>query len=293
MGRRFKAFESRTPSLGVYLGLRRDCGSTLTRVGDPKLVTTGEIQEYIFEGPINDFPSPDVEQDNVNYLAGVREIGVRSEYTDGRDMPQLMIRSVEFEGPYYTTWPPATHRRIFIDSPHKNDPAVYAREIISSFASRAFRRPVTNGELTALISVWQAAYADKADFRRSIKDTLTIVLTSPQFLFLIENSAGPQPEDLDSFELASKLSYFLWNTAPDQQLQDLAAKNALRSSLDAEIDRMIHDPRFGQAVHQFASQWLSLDKFDVVPIDAKRFPRMTRDTKRRTCVKNLFSLCDT
>jgi len=297
------AFEQRSPSLGVYLGLRRDCGSTLTRVGEPRPVSNGELQEFVFEGAINDFPTPDVERDNVNYLAGIREIGVRSEYTDGRDMPRLLVRSIEFEGPFYESWPPATHRNIFIESPvgRALQPVVpkdqatetttgksarptasesaYAQDVIRSFATRAFRRPVTTSELETLVGVWTNSFADKGHFRQSIKDTLLVVLTSPQFLFLIENSSSPAAEDLDAYELASKLSYFLWNAPPDQHLLDLAAKNALHQSLDAEIDRMIRDPRFGQFVTEFVSQWLSLDKFDVVAIDAQKFPKLTRDTK--------------
>ena len=297
------AFEQRSPSLGVYLGLRRDCGSTLTRVGEPRPVSNGELQEFVFEGAINDFPTPDVERDNVNYLAGIREIGVRSEYTDGRDMPRLLVRSIEFEGPFYESWPPATHRNIFIESPvgRALQPVVpkdqatetttgkrarptasesaYAQDVIRSFATRAFRRPVTTSELETLVGVWKNSFADKGHFRQSIKDTLLVVLTSPQFLFLIENSSSPAAEDLDAYELASKLSYFLWNAPPDQHLLELAAKNALHQSLDAEIDRMIRDPRIGQFVTEFVSQWLSLDKFDVVAIDAQKFPKLTRDTK--------------
>lgn len=278
-GRRFLAFESRTPSIGVYLGLRRDCGSTLTRVGEPQAVKGGELRDYFFSGPINDFPSPDVETDNVNYLAGIREIGVRSEYTDGRDMPRLMIRSIEFEGPYFSEWPPATHRRIFIDSPNKNDPAQYASEILRSFATRAFRRPVTDEEHAAILAVWKRSTAEKLSFQQSIKDALLVVLTSPQSLFLIENSATPEPEDLDDYELASKLSYFLWNSAPDPQLLDLARKQELRAALDNQVDRMIRDPRFEQFMREFGSQWLSLDKFDVVSVDSRRYPRLTRDAK--------------
>ncbi len=297
------AFEQRSPSLGVYLGLRRDCGSTLTRVGEPRPVSNGELQEFVFEGAINDFPTPDVERDNVNYLAGIREIGVRSEYTDGRDMPRLLVRSIEFEGPFYESWPPATHRHIFIESPvgRALQPVVpkdqatetttgksarptasesaYAQDVIRSFATRAFRRPVTTSELETLVGVWKNSFADKGHFRQSIKDTLLVVLTSPQFLFLIENSSSPAAEDLDAYELASKLSYFLWNAPPDQRLLELAAKNALHQSLDAEIERMIRDPRFGQFVTEFVSQWLSLDKFDVVAVDAQRFPKLTRDTR--------------
>ena len=279
LAQRFSVFERRTPTLGVYLGLRRDCGSTLTQVGQPQRVASGELEEFVFEGAINDFPNPDVEKDNVNYLAGIREIGVRSEYTDGRDMPRLRIRSVEFEGPYYESWPPATHRNIFNTSVTDAEPAVEARAILRSFATRAFRRPVTDTELEAIFSVWQTSFASSGNHRQSIKDALLVVLNAPQFLFLIENSQTPEPEDLDPYELASKLSYFLWNTAPDQRLLELASKNELHHSLDTEIERLIGDPRFEQFINEFASQWLSLDKLDVVSVDSKRFPRLTRDAK--------------
>ena len=278
-GKQFLAFESRTPSIGVYLGLRRDCGSTLTRVGEPQAVKGSELRDYVFSGPINDFPSPDVELDNVNYLAGIREIGVRSEYTDGRDMPRLLLRSIEFEGPYYSEWPPATHRRIFIDSPNKNDSALYASEILRSFATRAFRRPVTDEEHEAIYAVWKRSTAEKLSFQQSVKDALLVILTSPQFLFVIENSSTPEPEDLDDFELASKLSYFLWNSSPDSTLLDLARKQQLHAALDDQMERMIRDPRFEQFMREFGSQWLSLDKFDVVSFDSRRFPRLTRDAK--------------
>ncbi|MFP6618985.1 MAG: DUF1592 domain-containing protein, partial [Pirellulaceae bacterium] len=279
LAQRYKVFENRAPLLGVHVGLRRDCGSTFAPVEVPQAVNDRKFRKYVFEGAINNYPSPDVEKDNVNYLAGVREIGVRSEYTDGREMPQLLIRSVEFEGPLYETWPPATHRDIFIESRNKNEPAVYAREIIRSFATRAFRRPITAGEETSFMAIWKASFQDQGDFQQGIKDALLIVLTSPQFLFLIENSDGPQAENLDPYELASKLSYFLWNTAPDETLLNQAADNTLHKSLDAQITRMIQDSRFQQFTSEFTSQWLSLDKFDVVEIDRQRYPRLTRDTR--------------
>lgn len=294
LGQRFKTFEQRSPSVGVHVGLRRDCGSTLAPVGSPRRVAGREVQSYVFEGAIRDYPSPDVEKDNVNYLAGIREIGVRSEYTDGRDMPRLFIKSVEFEGPYYESWPPPSHRQIFIDSAQRDQPAEYAREILRSFASRAFRRPVSTDEENSLVAIWQKSFAQqpmsessagdeatrrKRHFQQSIRDALLVVLTSPQFLFLIETSHGPEAENLDGYELASKLSYFLWNSPPDQRLLDLAARNGLQQSLDSEIDRLIDAPQFGLFLQEFGSQWLSLDKFDVVATDAKLYPRLARDTK--------------
>jgi hypothetical protein len=279
LAKQFLTFEKRSPQLGVHVGLRRDCGSTLPQVGDSQSVSSNKLSEYIFEGAITNFPSPDVEKDNVNYLAGIREIGVRSEFTDGRDMPRLVIRSVEFEGPYYESWPPVTHKKIFIDSKNKDNPQIYAREIIRAFATRAFRRPVTKAEEASLFAVWKNAFSATGNFQQSVKDSLLVTLTSPQFLFIIENSATPKPENLDAYELASKLSYFLWNTGPDHRLLKLAATNKLHQSLDAEIKRMIQNPKFKQFTTEFTSQWLSLDKFDVVEVDRQKYPTLTRDTK--------------
>jgi len=275
----FLKFEQRLPRLGVHVGLRRDCGSTLTQVGGPQTVSDRSLKEYVFEGAISNYPSPDVEKDNVNYLAGVREIGVRSEYTDGRDRPRMLISAVEFEGPLYESWPPASHRNIFIESDLKQDRPAYARQILRSFATRAFRRPVTDQEEQELFTVWENSFSGTGSFRQSIQDALLVVLTAPQFLFLIENSATPQPEPLDSWELASKLSYFLWNTAPDKQLREHAARQTLHAELDRELERMIQDPRFGQFTHEFVSQWLKVDSLDTVETDRKRFPRLTRDIR--------------
>ncbi len=276
---RFAAFEKRVPRLGVHIGLRRDCGSTLSPVGTAVPVRSTELTDYRFEGAIDNFPSPDVEKDNVNYLAGIREIGVRSEYTDGRDMPRLVVRSVEFEGPYYEQWPPKSHRGIFIESVNAGDTREYAEEVIGAFASRAFRRPVTAAELSTFVSVWQQSFAGSSDFTSSIKDALLVVLTSPQFLFLIENSRSPKPESLDAHELASKLSYFLWNAAPDDRLLERAAAGSLREALDDEMQRMLKDPRSWQFLREFTGQWLSLEKLDVLEVNRKQFPRLTRDTK--------------
>lgn len=280
LGRRFTRFEQRSPTLGVHLGLRRDCGSTLTQVGDAQTVAETEPGSYVFEGAINNYPSPDVQEDNDNYLAGVREIGIRGEYTDGRDMPRLLIQSVEFEGPYYESWPPATHRAIFIESNRKNDPPAYAREVIQQFATRAFRRPATEQEVASLVGVFEESFADSGNFQQSVKDALLVTLTSPQFLFLIEDSKTPDGELLASYELASKLSYFLWNSAPDRRLLQLASTGRLHESIDQEIDRMIDDPQFEQFIGEFVSQWLSLEKLDVVEIDRKQYPALTRDTKK-------------
>jgi hypothetical protein len=275
LSRKFAAFEKRVPRLGVHLGLRRDCGSTLGPVGVPQNVAGEQLSRYVFEGAIRNFPMPEVEKNNVNYLAGVHEIGIRSEYTDGRDTPRLVIRSVEFEGPFFEAWPPVSHRNIFVEFDRPNDRPAYARKVIRDFAARAYRRPISAAEEESLMAVYRKSSAAGGTFIGSVKDALLVVLTSPQFLFLVETSKSPAPETLDSYELASKLSYFLWNGPPDRKTLQLAASGALLGQLNAEVGRMVEDPRFSRFASEFTSQWLNLEKFQVVEIDRKKFPRLT------------------
>jgi hypothetical protein len=280
LGQSFRAFESRSPYVGVHVGLRRDCGSTMNPVGTPQRVAGTVLQEFVFEGAIANYPSPDVEPDNVNYLAGIREIGVRSEFTDHRDMPRLLIESIEFEGPYYETWPPPSHQRIMSSSfDRSDDPPAYARDVLVRFAQRAYRRPLTQTEMQELFDFWSQTHEEVGDLRESLRRTLVLILTSPQFLFLAEASDSPEPEELDAWELASKLSFFLWNRPPDDRLLSLAARNQLHDKLNTEIDRMIDAPEFEAFSETFASQWLGLDKLEIVETDAKRFPTLTRDVK--------------
>jgi hypothetical protein len=276
---RVRTFEKQVPRLGVHLGLRRDCGSTFAPVGSPQSVPGGQLTRFVFEGAISDFPSPDVEEGNVNYLAGFREIAVRSEYTDGRDMPRLVVRSVEFEGPLHETWPPPSHQKIFRDFERKYDTTVYAREIIRGFATRAYRRPINAAEESALMAVFERSLEEEGGFQTSVKEALQVALTSPQFLFIVEASRTPEAEPIDDHELASKLSYFLWNAPPDHTTLNLAANSSLRGQLDAEVGRMVDDPRFSQFIEEFTSQWLSLEKFDVLEPDRVQFPALTRDMR--------------
>ena len=129
------------------------------------------------------------------------------------------------------------------------------------------------------MAVYQKASASGRNFQDSIKDTIQVALTSPQFLFLIENSSTPAPEPLDPHELASKLSYFLWNGPPDATTLRLASAGALRNQIGAEVNRMVADARFSRFAREFTSQWLALDKFSVLEPDKKQFPKLTQATR--------------
>jgi hypothetical protein len=128
-------------------------------VGVPQNVAGEQLSRYVFEGAIRNFPMPEVEKNNVNYLAGVHEIGIRSEYTDGRDTPRLVIRSVEFEGPFFEAWPPVSHRNIFVEFDRPNDRPAYARKVIRDLAARAYRRPISAAEEESLMAVYRKSSA--------------------------------------------------------------------------------------------------------------------------------------
>jgi hypothetical protein len=118
-------------------------------------------------------------------------------------------------------------------------------------------------------------------FQNAVKDALHVTLISPQFLLLVEKSSSPEPEPVEEFELASKLSYFLVNGPPDATTLELAASSKLRQNLTAETDRLIDDPRFSRFTEEFVSQWLALDKFDVLEIDRRRFPNLKREVRKQ------------
>ncbi|MFN9035976.1 MAG: DUF1592 domain-containing protein, partial [Planctomyces sp.] len=132
-----------------------------------------------------------------------------------------------------------------------------------------------------LLNVWASARKNNTDFFHSIRDSLLVVLTSPAFLFIIEDSRGPEPEPLSEHELAAKLAFFLWNSPPDQQLTALAENGALRQHLHAEIDRLIDHPHFFRFISEFTPQWLNLDRFDVLSVDERRFPHLNRTIRSR------------
>ncbi len=288
-------FQSRAPLLGVHVGLRRDCGSTLARVGEPVAVTN-DWQDYEFEDAINNYPAPDVEPGNPNYLAGVREIGVRSEYTDGNSRQRLQVRSVTFQGPFFEQWPPQSvedllpqhaDRQLALrlqsasTADAKDAARRYAKLVLQQFAERAWRRPVPVQETQGLLKVWENAAAGGASFIESLREAMLIVLTSPQFLFLIEESSGPAEEPLTEHELAQKLSYFFWNRPPDERLLDVAGAGMLTAQLEQEAMRLLQDQRAAEFFQQFVSEWLDLHRFDVVEVDQNRFRRLTRDTRMR------------
>lgn len=193
----------------------------------------------------------------------------------------LAVHWVEVEGPLYDAWPPASHRRIFGDRQQvrlkdsdrlevvSTDPKADAEGVVRDFARRALRRPVTEDELKPFVALVRARLADGDSFEQAVRVGLTAVLSSPRFLFLRE-----KPGKLDDFALASRLSYFLWSTMPDEELLALAAQQKLSDpeTLRRQADRMLNDPKAAAFATNFCGQWLSLREIDFTEPHYGRYP---------------------
>lgn len=194
--------------------------------------------------------------------------------TRGEDR-NLIIDYLEVVGPVAQQPYPETHRRIFVSDD--------ARDIISKFAKRAFRRPVAKDEIDRLQALYEMAKKDGESFESSIKLALSAVLVSPHFLF--RGEIQPEPDNpksvhpINEYALASRLSYFLWSSMPDDRLFELAEKKQLRKNLDKEVKRMLGDAKSVALVQNFGAQWLQIRNLANVSPDKKTFPTWDNDLR--------------
>jgi hypothetical protein len=208
-------------------------------------------------------------------------------------MAHLLEPGVAVAGPYNPTGVSMTPSRalIFVCDPKKTAEPACARQIAENLARRAFRRPATTEDINRLMPFYETERRDGKTFDQGIEQLVAAVLVSPQFLY--RTIRGPVLTDL---ELASRLSFFLWNTGPDEELLKLASANELTrpgvpSALEKQVRRMLADPRASSLVTSFAMKWLDLTALDQVVPDPTLFPdfakpevaeQLRRDFSRET-----------
>ena len=227
--------------------------------------------------------------------AGPHKIGVtfrRQSFAESDDQLQMFapgggqdrsyrVSSFQLLGPFDVSGLSSTPSRdhIFTCNPAKDriTPDACAKQIFSTLARRAYRRPVTNDDLAELTQYY-ADGAKQGGFESGIREGITGMLASPFFLYRGERvPAGLKPGEkyaITDLELASKLSFFLWNSIPDDELLDLAAKNQLSdpATLAHQVRRMLSDPRSRTLASNFVFQWLEMKRLDEVVPDTEIFP---------------------
>jgi hypothetical protein len=199
------------------------------------------------------------------------------------------VQGLTIVGPFNATGPGDTpsRRRIFICRPVAPDAETpCARTILSTIARRAYRGPVADAELATLMSFYAKGRAD-GDFDSGIQQAIARVLVSPRFIYRVEEAppkaAAGTVYRISDLELASRLSFLLWSSIPDDQLLEVAAKNRLRDPvvLRQQVDRMMADPRSRALIENFAGQWLYLRELANVQTEAKHFDDNLRMGFRR------------
>ncbi|HEY1174396.1 MAG TPA: DUF1592 domain-containing protein [Verrucomicrobiae bacterium] len=192
-------------------------------------------------------------------------------------VPMLLMDYVEWEGPVYETWPTVAYQRIFYGNENTAKDMNYARGILQKFMERAYRRPVQGNEVELIAKVVEKELKRGEAFENAVKLGLMSVLCSKDFLYLVEGSTANTATRLNDWELASRLSYFLWSTMPDDKLFDLARAGKLSQPdvLKAEAQRMLKDPKAKHFSDSFARQWLQLRNVGMFPPDKGLYPKYT------------------
>ncbi len=304
---------------GYYPVEERTIGEKLLPLGESEHVFTGYLEEFpqvirplagtstaIFVTntvvDLNESSAPfrnritmlqELERNEINlrkrFATFLKKNGKEQTEYIAAEAPRIRVRYVEYEIPHFEHWPPRTHTDILFDSPDKRDERKYARQIIERFASRAWRRPLKGAELDRLVETFVAIRPDQPSFEQAMIEVLAMTLVSPPFLYVVEPSAGRDAgRPLNDYELASRLSYFLWCSTPDAELLELARKGTLRKKevLHAQVERMIADERVNRFVDHFSDQWFGLGRVLDVAVNPEhhRFddaikPLMVRETQ--------------
>ena len=185
--------------------------------------------------------------------------------------PFLILDWVEWTGPIITDQEQQL-RAAYLPAEEGNMDQVPVG--LGKLARRAFRRPLIDGEVEKYVDLVDSELAAGADFRSAVKTGMLGILCSKSFLYLVEGSEDADRDTLNDHELASRLSYFLWSTMPDDELFDLAEQGTLHKleTLTQQVDRMLADPKAKRFSESFARQWLQLRKVGMFPPDSKLYP---------------------
>jgi hypothetical protein len=172
---------------------------------------------------------------------------------------------------------PDSHQRIIFTRPGPNrSRRESARMILERLASRGYRRPATSVEVQRLVRLVDSTHEQGGSFEESIQLALRAVLVSPNFLFRVEldptSSDPPAVRELNDYELATRMSYFLWSSMPDDELLEHARRETLHDHLDEQVRRMLDDPKSRALVQNFGGQWLQLSKLKSIRPDKVVFP---------------------
>lgn len=277
-------FRNSIPSIRAFIGSRTDDGLDYDTYDVSKEVKSeiGNFSTYEFQGRLENLPLPVYNPSEKSELASTMIVGLWNDNlvkSKGDTGPPLLIKTIELEAPYHPVWPPKSHTNIFFDSPNKNNKEVYTAEVLSKFIENAFRRPLLEGELERYLSFWKETKDNFDRYEDGVKEVLVAILCSPNFLYLLETEKATPDTKTDEYYLASKMSYFLWNSPPDEKLVTLADQGKLKEELSKELPRMVKSPKIWKMIEAFTYDWLRIDRLKGMSANMSLYPDFTRFVK--------------
>jgi hypothetical protein len=207
----------------------------------------------------------------------IKDIPPEARFNTNRN---IYPEAIEVAGPYVPVQPNQVSKKALICDPASG--AACVDRILTTLAHRAYRRPVTKAETADLTRIFDKAKTSGYTPKQSLQFAIAAMLVSPNFLFRIERDPKPGTiARITDVELASRLSYFLWSSTPDDELLQLAETNRLHQPavLDAQVKRLIADPRSSAFAENFIGQWLETRSLDAITKDSKKFPEWNSDLR--------------
>lgn len=268
----------RIPSMQLHFGWQASNeGRALLRVSQQDTLITAEPGEpafYQWDVPLGEiYP-----RNSVRTTSPMGALPSPSEYirfvNSSASPDPILIDFVEVRAPVYDEWPTASHQRLFPPSSKPSDPSNrfdYAREILTRFMTRAWRRPPTAAEIDQKMRLLESFETECEHFEEAVGEVYATILSSPHFLYAVQHEPVPQTAKeatsrqwLTSHQLATRLSLFLWCSIPDDELLRLADSNRLleKEVLSAQVVRMLDDPKSNRFSQHFVHQWLNMELLD-------------------------------
>ncbi|HAW97902.1 MAG TPA: hypothetical protein DCX67_05140 [Opitutae bacterium] len=268
------------PTVRLYFGHQPSNDSRISEnVGGPDLridAPPGKARFYEWDVALDDAPRNSFRKTHkLGQMPNPAEfLSLRN--TSGAQV-SMVIDYVEIIAPDFDQWPPESHKRIFADHRKDENEKAYARKVISRFMARAWRRPVSEAEVDKKLKLFHDLRPQCEDSQEAILEVLASVISSPKFLYLVRSDGKEnRNQQASDFELASRLSFFLWSSQPDEELMGLAEEGKLSDAkiLERQTRRLLNDPKSQRFARHFTRQWLGMDQLDFLKFDAKAYGKV-------------------
>ncbi len=272
---RYAAEDERPVTLRLFFGNQASNDSRVAvRAGERDVSVTASPNEPAFYQW--DVRLSEIERNAYRHITKLGDLPNPAEFLSFENVSStgaaVQMDYVEIVAPTFDTWPPASHSRVFLERADRVDDFVYAREVLTRFMRRAWRRPVTEAEVDQKMALLAKLRPQCEDLQEAMVEVLATVLSSPTFLYLVRANE----KEMSDFELASRLSFFLWSSTPDEGLLAHAEAGRLRDPmvLKAQTRRLLDDHKAQRLAKHFTRQWLGMESLDFLKIDRDAYGRV-------------------